>query len=69
VLRIHGQPARDYGIYRSTNAGASWDRIGRWPYGLTCGASGGISASWDTFGLVGVGMLGQEFVYGKPKNH
>jgi len=64
-----GQPARDYGIYRSNNAGASWDRIGRWPYGLTCGASGGISASWDTFGLVGVGMLGQGFVYGKPKNH
>jgi len=61
-----GQPAKDYGIYRSTNAGASWDRIGRHPYGLLC--PGGIGASWDTFGLVGVAIGGQGFVYGKPKN-
>jgi len=66
-----GKPARDYGVYRSTNAGASWDRIARWPaglmainlgWGLSC-----MSASWDTFGLVGIAVNGQGFVYGKPK--
>jgi len=60
------QPAKDYGIYRSTNAGGSWDRIARWPTGLMC-PSGLIGASWDTFGLVGVSISGQGFVYGKPK--
>jgi photosystem II stability/assembly factor-like uncharacterized protein len=59
------QPAQDYGIYRSTDAGASWDRIARWPAGLMCPAL--ISASWDTYGLVGVAVGGQGFVYGMPK--
>ena len=59
------KPAKDEGIYRSTNAGASWDRIARHPYGLLCPDS--IGASWDTFGLVGVAINGQGFVYGKLK--
>ena len=58
-------PAKDYGIYRSTNAGASWDRIAKRPAGLMCPDS--IGASWDTFGLIGVSISGQGFVYGKPK--
>jgi len=58
-------PARDSGIYRSTTAGARWERISRRPTGLMC--PGVIGASWDTYGLVGVAVAGQGFVYGKPK--
>ena len=60
------QPAKDEGFYRSTNAGTSWDLIGKHPYGLLC-AGGSIAASWDTFGLVCVNVCGQGFVYGKLK--
>jgi len=60
-----GVPARDCGIFRSTNAGATWDRIALHPYGLLMPTM--INASWETYGLVGVAIGGQGFVYGKPK--
>ena len=62
-------PIMDYGLYRSTTAGATWDRIAkRWPAGLLFdGWQGAMSASWDTFGLVGMSAGGEGFVYGKPK--
>jgi hypothetical protein len=58
-------PAPDYGVMRSTNAGATWERIGYWPAGLITNR-GMMAASWDIFGLVGIATGGQGFVYGKP---
>jgi hypothetical protein len=64
-------PPRDQsqGIFRSTNAGASWDRIARrFPFGIFDPGYGSyMSASWDTYGLVGMTRAGQGFVYGKLK--
>ena len=54
-----------WGVFRSTDAGASWQRISNYPCGIydqpTC-----MAASWDTFGLVYVGFGGNSFVYGVP---
>lgn len=54
----------DWGIFRSVNAGVSWDRVSYYPAGLidtpTC-----MAASWDTFGLVYVGFMGNSYVYGQ----
>ena len=54
-----------WGVFRSTNAGASWDRIAYYPTGIydqpTC-----MAASWDTFGLIYIGFGGNSFVYGAP---
>lgn len=61
-----GHQAADYGVFRSTDGGRTWDRIAHWPYGLFVSA-GMIAASWDTFGLVALGADGQGFVYGQPK--
>ena len=57
----------DCGIYRSTNAGASWDRIcKKYPAGLLYDGRGNtMAASWDIFGLVGMSCGGQGFLYGK----
>lgn len=60
------KPAKDCGVYRSTDAGSTWDRIAIHPYGLMLG-SGILAASWDTYGLVGVSMFGESYVYGKLK--
>jgi hypothetical protein len=53
-----------WGIFRSVNAGVSWDRVSYYPAGLidtpTC-----MAASWDTFGLVYVGFMGNSYVYGQ----
>ncbi|MFA6286387.1 MAG: hypothetical protein WC661_03315 [Opitutaceae bacterium] len=53
-----------WGIFRSVNGGASWDRVSYYPGGLfdtpTC-----MAASWDTFGLVYVGFMGNSYVYGQ----
>lgn len=53
-----------WGIFRSVNAGVSWDRVSYYPTGLidmpTC-----MAASWDTFGLVYVGFMGNSYVYGQ----
>ena len=55
----------DWGIFRSLDNGATWDRISRYPAGLldipTC-----MAASQDTFGLVWVGFSGNSYFYGRP---
>lgn len=54
-----------FGIFRSTDAGKTWDRISGYPFGLFdmphC-----LAASWDTFGLVYIGFNGNSFAYGQP---
>jgi len=65
VPAIRTEPAKDCGIFRSTDAGATWDRIAIHPAGLL--APMVIGASWDTYGLVGVSIAQQNYVYGKLK--
>ena len=53
----------DWGIFRSTDAGATWQRIAFYPAGIfdqpTC-----MAASWDRFAEVIVGFGGNSFVVG-----
>ena len=53
----------DWGVFRSTNGGSSWDRLSRFPTGLVDQPSC-MAASWDTFGQVYIGFNGNSFVYG-----
>ena len=65
ISGVHGQdPA--WGVFRSTDAGVSWQRIAHFPYGIL-GATGMVAASWDDFGVVGIACGGQGYVYGKLK--
>ncbi len=56
-----------WGIFRSTNAGASWNRIAYYPTG-TYDRPTTMTASQDTFGKVYVGLSGESFVYGQLTN-
>lgn len=60
--KLTGDPS--WGMFRSVNGGASWDRISYYPANLydmvTC-----MAASWDTFGLVYAGTNGNSYVYGQ----
>jgi hypothetical protein len=60
---LQGESA--FGVFRSTNAGASWDRVSYFPGGhvdvATC-----MAASWDTFGPVYMGFNGTSLMWGRP---
>jgi len=62
---VYGKYVNDpkWGIFRSTDAGRSWERVSYYPAGIfdqpTC-----MAASWDQFGKVYVGFSGQSYVYG-----
>jgi hypothetical protein len=55
-----------WGVFASTDAGASWQRVGYYPAGIfdqpTC-----MAASWDTYGSVVVGFGGNSFVAGRVR--
>jgi hypothetical protein len=55
-----------WGVFRSTDAGRTWQRIAHYPYGLLA-ATGMMAASWDEFGMVGIAAGGQGYVYGRIK--
>ena len=59
---IAGSP--QWGIFRSTNGGASWDRVSYYPTGIY-DVPRTMAASQDTFGKVYVGFSGNSFVYGQ----
>jgi hypothetical protein len=67
AIYVYGKRTGDanWGIFRSTDTAATWDRISYYPYNLI-DIPGGMAASWDTFGLVYVTMPGNTGVYGKP---
>jgi hypothetical protein len=52
-----------WGVFRSTDGGATWNQISHYPTGLvdqpTC-----MAASWDTYSQVYIGFEGNSFVYG-----
>jgi hypothetical protein len=53
-----------WGIFQSTNGGASWNRISYYPTGIY-DIPRAMAASQDTFGKVYVGFSGNSFVYGQ----
>lgn len=53
-----------WGVFRSTNSGASWDRIAYYPTG-TYDRPTSMAASPDTFGKLYIGLSGESFVYGQ----
>lgn len=59
------QGAAEWGVFRSADAGRSWDRVAFYPAGIfdqpTC-----MAASWDRYGLVVVGFAGNSYVVGSP---
>jgi len=54
----------DWGIFQSTNGGASWNRISYYPTGIY-DVPRAMAASQDTFGKVYLGFSGNSFVYGQ----
>lgn len=67
TIYVYGKRAGDaqWGMFRSVDAGTNWDRISGYPTGLIDIPSG-LAASWDVFGLVYVGLIGNSYVYGQP---
>lgn len=66
AVYFYGQFAADpnYGVFRSTNAGLSWDRVAYYPLGIY-DTPNSMAASQDTFGKVYLGFGGESFVYGQ----
>ena len=56
----------NWGVFRSTDEGKTWNQISHYPTGLI-DFPAGMAASWDKFGLVYLGFRGNSFVYGEPK--
>lgn len=67
AVYVYGKLLNDagWGIFRSVDAGNTWDRISRYPAGIIDMPTS-MAASWDTFGLVYIGFEGTSLVYGKP---
>ncbi|QJC51522.1 sialidase [Paenibacillus albicereus] len=63
TLYVSGYVGGDYGIWRSTNEGADWQKAGTYPLGIYDHVSA-IDGDKDVFGKVYVGFKGNSFVYG-----
>lgn len=63
---FYGQFSTDpnWGVFRSTNGGTSWDRVAYYPLGIYI-TPNSMAASQDTFGKVYIGFGGESFVYGQ----
>ncbi len=55
----------DWGVFRSIDAGVTWDRLSYFPTGQFDMPTS-MAASQDTFGLVYISYKGNSFVYGRP---
>jgi hypothetical protein len=66
AVYFYGQLTTDppWGVFRSTNAGTSWDRVAYYPLGVYV-TPDSMAASQDTFGKVYIGLGGESFVYGQ----
>jgi hypothetical protein len=66
AVYFYGQFSTDpnWGVFRSTNGGASWDRVAYYPLGVYI-TPNSMAASQDTFGKVYIGLGGESFVYGQ----
>jgi hypothetical protein len=66
AIYLYGQLSTDplWGVFRSTNAGVSWDRLAYYPLGVYI-TPNSMAASQDTFGKIYIGFGGESFVYGQ----
>jgi hypothetical protein len=67
AVYVYGKRAGNdrWGVFRSTDTGASWEQISGYPLGLL-DVPAGMAASWDTYGLIYLGFRGNSYVYGRP---
>ena len=63
TLFVAGVKDGRHGIYRSTNEGRDWDKIGDYPLGITDWIDA-MDGDKDTFGKVYIGFAGAGFSYG-----
>ena len=54
------------GMYRSTDGGKSWDRIGQYPLGIFDWIDA-MDGDKDVFGKVYIAFSGAGFAYGEPR--
>ncbi len=66
TLYVQGRVGDDFGIWRSIDDGKSWQKIGTHPRGIYH-MSEQMAGDWDVFGRVTLGLRGNGFVYGMPK--
>jgi hypothetical protein len=66
AVYFYGQFSADpnWGVFRSTNGGVSWDRVAYYPLGIY-DVPESMAASQDTFGKIYIGFGGESFVYGQ----
>ena len=66
AVYFYGQFSNDanWGVFRSTNGGVSWDRVAYYPLGIY-DTPQSMAASQDTFGKVYMGFGGESFIYGQ----
>lgn len=55
----------NWGIFRSTDAGGTWERISHFPAGHLDSPTA-MAASWDEFGPVYIGFNGTSLIWGRP---
>lgn len=66
TLFVAGTVAGSAGIYRSTDQGATWNKIVDYPLGIF-DAIDALDGDKDIFGQIYVGFASAGFAYGKPK--
>ncbi|MBN8711853.1 MAG: sialidase [Verrucomicrobia bacterium 61-8] len=66
AIYVAGVAAGATGIYRSTDAGKSWDRIGQYPLGIFDWIDA-MDGDKDVFGKVYIAFSGAGFAYGEPR--
>ena len=66
TIYVAGVAEGKTGIYRSTDEGATWDRIGTYPLGIFDWIDG-MDADKDVFGKVYLGFTSAGFAYGAEK--
>jgi photosystem II stability/assembly factor-like uncharacterized protein len=68
TLFVYGRSAADaaWGVWRSTDEGASWARVAEFPLGIFDSVHA-VTGDPDIFGRVYIGWSGNSFAYGQPK--
>lgn len=69
TLFVFGRTATDatWGVWRSSDEGASWDRVAQYPLGIF-DAVMVIAGDPEIYGRVYIGWSGNSFAYGQPKS-
>lgn len=65
TLYVAGVAGGEPGVFRSTDEGLTWDKIGDWPLGITDWVDA-MDGDKDVFGRVYLAFAGAGFAYGEP---